>query len=1252
MSIIQENQESNDPRELDQDPPVPKLAADAGSVEQLPAVNPNPPEIPGVEPGTVVNELTGQEELVTPPEVLQEQVTGQALTVPELNKEPKPIPVETSPAQETPNVTSTATDPFPTTTAIMSQYQQAEVDRYGQLLDAYSDSFNTSFQTGRLQPFLYETGLSKTDDERLSNSGTQAAISTALDALNDLSLRQLQQPNPTPFFKLPEINENRDDPSKPSLNSRTRVRNHVLGLGFHGLAGAGREVEDAFKPLQGLRNWFNRLRQEPGKAAIAAISSLAGNPMAFPAWVLEGGKYGEYGDGVLGATFYLLDNTFGLNPIKGAAVDVHNVITGNEQAEGDTPNWLQALGGKDYAFTQFQDPEGSDRNRPFSTINPSTEFPQDVRELRQRSWIHRINPLILGASAPELLGFKPLPIPEWIPNAINSVPIPMVEKKNRAGRVLQAGEAFNSFVFENVTEGFASSAIQGLTKLGMRGTQAVQNTEIMEQLGLPPAAQRLLRSAADDLADDAVSTPRLPTSQDLYKTPRIGQIEDTVNQVVTPVEVVPTGVILSVDDARLSGVDITQSTFTDIDVNNLPDIIEPDAGNLVRRSNTELTNLASDLNIIRPQPKPLSSREIGFYNEISGGALARYGRQLPEELAFSRSGLVSGDDLQTLFERAENLAVSRTVNVPMNTADTVTYQNRLLPEGLRIRTPVGIEATQEYLRAQQVFTSLADELSDVNLRYRTEVESLANNLTKIEKLLDVGRQDLLPSDEIAEILNYVPETNTDALQGLFKQADDILPSRADNLATVENNLIIENVNSDDFTWTRSPLTDNDDYQQVGISVAELDEAWKRGGTDLYIDQSGSNAIGNRLQNAREFLSTAKASNMPEVSVNPDRSVTFVDGRHRFVALRDAGVTNIPVVMKNSENWSNIYKPVDDLKLPSDNYDDLLLGADDDVDTVFQGLSMEINQRDIYFHGTKAQNLDIASIDPVLGASRSEIGTGIHFTTSKNLADGYANASPGRNVPFGVARQYSDAGQVHSARFFIKNPIDATNSLEEPVKQVLTQAVTDSMLAPNVRKAIKAKLKKELDLPEFYRFVDEKIAEEMSGSLMEATSLQFQRQVNVALQDAGYDAVYYSPEKFKGMVGGDYQVMLLNPAKANYQSLSVEQLAPLNRLQQNINRYNVDSEASRIFPKSTFAQVNKAESAIEVQSQAAFTTAKLQDDLKQKLDAVAGDINYQEARLKMIAEEERIKTWGRKLKRWDAQNETKLQHFSTPENGIC
>lgn len=73
---------------------------------------------------------------------------------------------------------------------------------------------------------------------------------------------------------------------------------------------------------------------------------------------------------------------------------------------------------------------------------------------------------------------------------------------------------------------------------------------------------------------------------------------------------------------------------------------------------------------------------------------------------------------------------------------------------------------------------------------------------------------------------------------------------------------------------------------VEVSVDKLDQSWR--GDAGFIADDGSGAIGDRLTGAKAFVTSGEPVEASQVRVRDDGSITFVDGRHRFAAIRGSG----------------------------------------------------------------------------------------------------------------------------------------------------------------------------------------------------------------------------------------------------------------------------------------------------------------------------------------------------------------------------
>lgn len=95
----------------------------------------------------------------------------------------------------------------------------------------------------------------------------------------------------------------------------------------------------------------------------------------------------------------------------------------------------------------------------------------------------------------------------------------------------------------------------------------------------------------------------------------------------------------------------------------------------------------------------------------------------------------------------------------------------------------------------------------------------------------------------------------------------------------------------------SDRAERDDYETVLVDVGKLNEGFQRD-RGFAIGKGGAGAVGGRLAGFKDWLRKhvpgGTRVEQPEVTVDADGTVSFVDGRHRFAVLRDMGVGRMPV----------------------------------------------------------------------------------------------------------------------------------------------------------------------------------------------------------------------------------------------------------------------------------------------------------------------------------------------------------------------
>jgi hypothetical protein len=83
-----------------------------------------------------------------------------------------------------------------------------------------------------------------------------------------------------------------------------------------------------------------------------------------------------------------------------------------------------------------------------------------------------------------------------------------------------------------------------------------------------------------------------------------------------------------------------------------------------------------------------------------------------------------------------------------------------------------------------------------------------------------------------------------------------------------------------------------------VPADEVDQRWNTpDNKSFYIPPGGTeNTIGQSYPNAIKSVSGESPMHAPEASVGEDGSVQFIDGRHRFAAMRDFGYTQVPLAL--------------------------------------------------------------------------------------------------------------------------------------------------------------------------------------------------------------------------------------------------------------------------------------------------------------------------------------------------------------------
>lgn len=229
----------------------------------------------------------------------------------------------------------------------------------------------------------------------------------------------------------------------------------------------------------------------------------------------------------------------------------------------------------------------------------------------------------------------------------------------------------------------------------------------------------------------------------------------------------------------------------------------------------------------------------------------------------------------------------------------------------------------------------------------------------------------------------------------------------------------------------------------------------------------------------------------------------------------------------------------------------------------------------FYHGTKVDidPDDLPFIDPIAGGARGEAGPALYVTNNRNTARYYAQAPIQENVPLGdVPRDYTPGGRINQV---VIPPdiklLDAQDAADDTIYEVFKQAASDAGLPKKELTAYKSYFTrvKPDNVPKMFDKFTEYLRK--SDIYDERMVLDFQRRVNTALFDLGYDGAQL-PDG----------IALYNPAVIDTVKV-VERVAESNPLNQAIARFNADSTVAAHNPRSGSSLVNMYESGVKVQA---------------------------------------------------------------------
>ena len=285
--------------------------------------------------------------------------------------------------------------------------------------------------------------------------------------------------------------------------------------------------------------------------------------------------------------------------------------------------------------------------------------------------------------------------------------------------------------------------------------------------------------------------------------------------------------------------------------------------------------------------------------------------------------------------------------------------------------------------------------------------------------------------------------------------------------------------------------------------------------------------------------------------------------------------------------------------------------------------------DTYFHGTRVADLDLSNADPLVGASRSELGTAIYLTKNVDEATAKATADVNRHLPPLSGRTFGD-GVVHETRINPSaNIIPDTYVLDDNMKRIFLDA-TDMGYGFEEPKVVKA-LSKALDKPgvtlrQAFAYLDKAVLK-FTGDIREVDLRGVQRDIVENLRLSGIDGVssvdtvaVYNPKVIKTI------------AKTGIGEVE-------DTLQHAVAKLTSDSLAAARNPESPFLKASHAESKVR-------TLSELQEVAESELKKAQERLTEEVQKLTDIDNKlEELSTGERKTQRRKARERTERSYQS-------
>lgn len=1139
---------------------------------------------------------------------------------------------------------------------------------------------------GDVQPSLYEIGETRVDLLERSNQLLERFNQTPRQIKHEMSQNQLQGNNPT-------IEPNNLD--RPNASVTNQITNGMVGLlnqvGSFGksafeatgdfLLGDGTGEEGDFAPFRGFRKLGDEIVENP--------LNIWKVPFALPLG-FAGGKYGEMGDGVLGATFYGLSLV--QNAVVGAATDVYEIVNGTRK-KGDKLNILQAIQGDDFSFTVQ-----SSEDKPLSFVG-SKENPETYQQLKDRSilWQH---PLFSGGEiglgliedAPRVPGI--LDVAQGLTDVFqeeeNKGKIPFIEKL--PNRVVQTQEFITGLIGDAITDpadlltGIGRRINKGLDIVGdanptigrlLEGGDDIKMLPPGEPLDVPPQAADAMKETRilkgdpeipetiphtsrefivnpDGSVSMGVSQPVVPeltpenqmlSMEAVLESPNasVGQVEEVLGKVIEPP--IPT-VTDDIIDAALPPVDpsprlvglLPQANTTDdlvqsvstprVDTQQLIedfDLSLEEFTPISRKSNSEIT---TTLGLNR---EPLSARREQLALPPARDGLVNY---------VDRTAIPRVDVDDSFMTRVMDNATDEIINNPNTVPDLIRSANEVLPNDMIALNRNNMPIMARTLRNEQVYETFAKESEGLRARYVRQADEIDKTLEAIETLPDIGRRTLDSAIETGE-----PPVPFRQVQGNVEVPYQRRPQEFYDTPEFADNLL-DTVDIDglDNQISRAAMAGDDDTART-LSRQRSEAVLRRQRTQYNLTDL---EVPDRFRGLVDTVNRSLDEIRRPGTLTPERIDELIDIQSTLGRQFEDAVAQVEFLEEVPEELFNAIQDVNRVSREATH-----------IREYGMTLAQRVNSQPLY-HGTRTViDENFSSIDPIVGAGRSEIGTVIHTSNDSAISSIYAQATPNRNVPQelnGNLRRLSESGLVYEVQPTVRSPKLVSEPLNGVDAEVIKNAIRKTPLNDSRIKGRLARVAKEgRSYEEIMSKIDDVLIEEFAD-FPEQFALNLQRSIVTDLRDfLGIDALVklgdndYMQVGLTGVPGRQNTIRMSKPSNLELVAGDVPQ-TPIQK--QSYMKYKGEQITSNLYPDSQFAKVNEMEALVKYQTEELSLTTQRLKNSERVGKITASELVESEQALKQLSDLEYKKSKATKMETFKKQNERLMSSFNTVEKGIC